>query len=361
MEGSKRQEVRWGILGTANIAKKFVKSVKAAGQATIVAVSSRSLERAQEWANEQGIARAYGTYEELLKDPEVDAVYIPTPTHLHESLTIAAAQHKKHVLCEKPLACDVGQVVRMIAACKANNVQLMDGTMWTHHKRTERMKEEIAKLGKINRVVTCLTISDVAADNIRMNTELEPMGALGDLGWYNVRALQMAYGETTLPERVWASTERNENGVIMDFTGVLFYPDGSTASLDCSFNKCIWRQWLEVNGTQGSLHCDDLVCPWNSSPEATPGNTTYDERTSFTTTAAKRPWEKTKVEVEACLAEVELVKAFNEIVRKGELQQRWVDITLHNQIILDALLEASKTEATVYLKTFLQEIVGQVV
>lgn len=118
------QEVRWGVLGTAQIAKVFVQTVKKAEGSSIVAVASRSLERAQgrlifpscssgdspdrltliwwcratEWGKEQGIAKAYGSYEELLRDPDVDAVYIPTPTHLHESLTIAAAQHKKHVL-----------------------------------------------------------------------------------------------------------------------------------------------------------------------------------------------------------------------------------------------------------------------
>jgi predicted dehydrogenase len=121
---TQQQEVRWGVLGTAEIAKKFVQSVKQAGGASIVAVASRSLERAQrtaslqvvssptqtsltpvrvwslaaEWGQEQGIPRAYGSYEELLRDPAIDAVYIPTPTHLHESLTVAAAQHKKHVL-----------------------------------------------------------------------------------------------------------------------------------------------------------------------------------------------------------------------------------------------------------------------
>ncbi len=89
-----------------------------------------------------------------------------------------------------------------------------------------------------------------------------------------------------------------QSGVIMDFTAVLFYPGGSTASFDCSFNHCGWRQWLEVNGTEGSLRCEDLVVPWHSSPD----NKNYDERSRFSVTSAKRPWEKTDVEVEPCLA-----------------------------------------------------------
>jgi hypothetical protein len=93
-----------------------------------------------------------------------------------------------------------------------------------------------------------------------------------------------------------------QNGAIVGFTGVLFYPDSSTASLDCSFNACTWRQRLEVNGTQGSLVCDDLVLPWCASPLAFSGNPTYDTHTSFTVVDAKRPWEKNKVVVDPCLA-----------------------------------------------------------
>lgn len=136
--------VRFGILGCANIAVKLCKAISRAPNATVRAVGSRSLEKASKFAADNGLAataRVYGSYEGVVKDEEVDAVYVPLPTALHVEWAVRAAEKGKHVLLEKPVAMNVAEADQILEACEANGVQFMDGTMWMHHPRTQRMKE----------------------------------------------------------------------------------------------------------------------------------------------------------------------------------------------------------------------------
>ena len=129
--------VRWGVLSTANINRKVLPATRAAERCELVAIGSRDLARAEAAASEFGVARAYGSYEEVLADPEVDAVYVPLPNDLHERWTIAAARAGKHVLCEKPLAMNAAEAERMIAACVAGTtLRLMLAVETTPQRRT---------------------------------------------------------------------------------------------------------------------------------------------------------------------------------------------------------------------------------
>ncbi|GAB4861060.1 hypothetical protein Ancab_036219 [Ancistrocladus abbreviatus] len=131
-------------LGCADIARKLSRAIKLAPNAAIHAIGSRSVQKAREYAESNGYppsTKIYGSYEEVLDDPDVDAVYIPLPTVLHLRYAVLAAEKKKHVLLEKPVAPNVAELDKILEACEANGVQFMDSTMWMHHPRTAKMKE----------------------------------------------------------------------------------------------------------------------------------------------------------------------------------------------------------------------------
>lgn len=151
--------IRFGIIGCADIARKISRAISLAPNAVIVAVGSRFLEKAQRFIADNGLPssiRAYGSYEAVLNDPDVDAVYVPLPTSLHVRWAVAAAEKGKHLLLEKPTALCVADLDRILEACGSNNVQFMDGTMWIHHPRTAKMKELLSdptRLGELRTVI----------------------------------------------------------------------------------------------------------------------------------------------------------------------------------------------------------------
>ena len=136
--------IRIGIIGCAEIARKVSRAIQLAPNATVSGVASRSFEKAASFAKENGLtpeAKIYGSYEALLDDPDIDAVYLPLPTSLHLQWAVLTAQKKKHLLLEKPVAVNVGEFDEIVKACEDNGVQIMDGTMWMHHPRTHKMEE----------------------------------------------------------------------------------------------------------------------------------------------------------------------------------------------------------------------------
>ena len=137
--------IRFGIMGCAKAARKVSRAITMSPNSTLYAIASRSLEKAQQFATENGYSDQqvviYGSYSELLDDPLVDAVYMPLPTSLHLEWAVLAAQKKKHLLLEKPTALDATQLQQILEACRSNGVQFMDGSMWYHHPRTAKMKE----------------------------------------------------------------------------------------------------------------------------------------------------------------------------------------------------------------------------
>ncbi|KAJ0580553.1 putative D-xylose 1-dehydrogenase (NADP(+)) [Helianthus annuus] len=136
--------IRFGIMGCANIARKVSRAILLTPNTTISAIGSRSLEKAVVFASENHFpesTKVYGSYDAVLDDPDVDAVYVPLPTSLHVRWAVLAAEKKKHVLLEKPVALNVGELDTILAACDSNGVQFMDATMWMHHPRTVKMKQ----------------------------------------------------------------------------------------------------------------------------------------------------------------------------------------------------------------------------
>ena len=194
------KKLRIGFLSTAGIGRKNWKAIFNSGNCVVTAVASRDVNKSREFI--EGCQRetpfetkpaALGSYEELLASKSVDAVYIPLPTALRKEWVVRAAQAGKHVVCEKPCAVNAGDLEEMIAACKKNRVQFMDGVMFMHSQRLVRVRETLddgTSVGQIKRIATQFSFPGSETffhNNIRANAALEPAGCLGDLGWYDIR------------------------------------------------------------------------------------------------------------------------------------------------------------------------------
>jgi xylose dehydrogenase (NAD/NADP) len=245
--------LRFGILGTAKIARSFVAGVKLARSAAVVAVASRDAARAQDFAAELGIDAAYGSYEQLLRDPGVDAVYIPLPNSLHADWAIRAAQAGKHILCEKPIAASAVEARSMFEAARRAGVLLVEGFPFRAQPQTLRLQEMIAAgaIGTVRMIQASFGFTLAQEENIRWSTPLAG-GAVMDIGVYPICLVRMIAG--VRPTRVTASAQwaGTDDGVDRAVAATLQFADGLSAQIACSFDACLHRQALIV-GSAGVL------------------------------------------------------------------------------------------------------------
>jgi len=249
--------VNWGILSTAKINDTFISGLRKSGRSSVVAVASRSIDRARTYAQKQNIQKAYGSYEELLADPEVDVVYISLPNTLHAQWCIKAAEAKKHVLCEKPIALTMQEIDAIQKAAQENNVTIFEGFAYLHHPQMVQIMEHIKakKLGILNHLSVCLSMTE-EPDNIVWQPELGG-GALWDLAVYcNSFITTVNQGE--LPVEVFAQTAMSETGVDSSITAQLKFKEGFTAHITSSLNTP-FRQGAELIGSQAYITIPD---PW---------------------------------------------------------------------------------------------------
>jgi predicted dehydrogenase len=255
--------LRWGILSTAGIAtEKTIPGIRGAARCEVVAIGSRDVARARAVADRHGIARVHGSYEALLADPDVDAVYIPLPNHLHPEWTIAAARAGKHVLCEKPLAVTASEAERMIEVCRTEGVTLMEAFMYRLHPSWIAVRELVAsgRIGRLTAVSSWFSYYNDDPANIR-NILAFGGGALFDIGCYSVNLSRMLFG--TEPERVEASIVRDPaSGVDVLTSGVLEFGSG-IASFTCS-TRAEPDQRVDVYGTGGRI---SIPIPFNIPPD----------------------------------------------------------------------------------------------
>ncbi|MCH1627986.1 Gfo/Idh/MocA family protein [Ferdinandcohnia quinoae] len=245
--------INFGILSTANIARKaLIPAIERSYNAQVLGVASGS-GKAESFAAELNIPKFYNTYEDLLDDPEIDAVYIPLPNQLHKKWTIEAAKRGKHVLCEKPAALSVEEIKEMVAVCRENNVVFMEAFMYHFHPQHKRVKEIITngEIGDVNLIKSTFSFPlEMDSNNIRLNPELGG-GVVYDVGCYCIHATRMITGEE--PVKVSAFS-LNHPGTNVDTTvcGLLSFESGILASFDCSFEQQLVEQY-EVIGTKGSI------------------------------------------------------------------------------------------------------------
>lgn len=268
----------WGILGTAQIARKNWKAIQLSGNSTVTAVASRDEERSRRFIAEcqaqapmEVIPQAFGRYEDLLACEAVNAVYIPLPTGLRQEWVLRAAQAGKHVVCEKPCATSVADLQEMVEACRLQGVQFMDGVMFMHSQRLPLLRKVLddgQNVGDARRITSAFTFrqsQDFFADNIRTLSSLEPYGCLGDLGWYCIRfALWVRNWQMPLEVtgRLLSEHRRPDSpaAVPTAFSGELLFAGGVSADFYCSF-LTETEQWVRISGTRGCLQMMDFVLP----------------------------------------------------------------------------------------------------
>ena len=252
------EPLRVGILSTANINDAILTGAREAAGAEVVAVASRDRGRAEAYAAEKGIPRAHGSYEELLADEAVEAVYVPLPNSLHLPWSLQALEAGKHVLCEKPLSRRAADVEAAFDAAERAGRLLMEAFMWRYHPATEAVVRLVADgaVGRLRVVRTAFGFTlDPGADNVRWSHELEG-GALMDVGCYCVSALRLLAGE---PSRVSAELVEGVDGVDARMAGLLRFEGDVLGTFDCAFDVP-YRSVIEVVGETGTIVSLD---PWH--------------------------------------------------------------------------------------------------
>jgi predicted dehydrogenase len=257
------RRLRWGVLSTATIARtKVIPGIRKAEHCEIVAIASRDVALAERAATDLSIPNPHGSYDALLADPDVDAVYIPLPNHLHATWAIAAAEAGKHVLCEKPLATTARDAERMIEAAERGGVQLMEAFMYRLHPSWVAVRELVAsgRIGKLRAVQSWFSFYNDDPANIR-NIVATGGGALYDIGCYCVNLSRMLFGaEPVRVEGIVIRDPVDRTDVLT--SGILDFGDG-LASFTCS-TRAEDDQWVEVYGTEGRI---SVEIPFNIPPD----------------------------------------------------------------------------------------------
>lgn len=353
---------RWGIMSTAGIAKKNWHSIAASGNGQVLAVASRSVEKAQAFIDEcqASVAvphsvDALGSYDALLARDDIDAVYVPLPTGLRKDWVVKAANAGKHVMVEKPCGVSASDVQQMIDACAANSVQFMDGVMYMHSARLPEIRNVLddgKSVGEIRRIASQFSFNADAAwvnSNIRASSELEPAGCLGDLGWYTIRAILWAMNyemPTEVRGRILFGAKRPDSlhEVPMEFQGELYFTSGVSATFYNSF-RGNHQQWMNISGTKGYVEWKDFVLPYmgNTVSFDIANHDFVGEGCKFTMEKHLRTVSVPEYSNNAETAqETKLFRNFGHLVLSGKLDSHWPEISLKTQQVLDAALSSAQ-------------------
>jgi predicted dehydrogenase len=256
--------LRWGLLGTARINRRLIPAMRATRRSVVAAVASRAEGRAAAYAAEWSIPVAHGSYDSLLRDPAIDAVYIPVPNALHVEWTLRALDAGKHVLCEKPLALNPEDVDRVAAVARARQRVVAEAFMYRHEPMTTRVLAVIASgvIGRLISIHSGFTFSQQRANDIRLDPALGG-GSLWDIGCYAVGLARLVAGAE--PVEAFGAATLTPTGVDESFTGMLRFPDSAVATVQSSF-RSTYRAWFEAAGTAGVLR---LERPFRPAPADT--------------------------------------------------------------------------------------------
>ncbi|QPC84280.1 Gfo/Idh/MocA family oxidoreductase [Phototrophicus methaneseepsis] len=259
-------KIRWGIISTANIGiKRVIPAIQQSSNGEVAAIASRDLGRAQAVADELGIPKAYGSYEELIAADDIDAIYNPLPNSKHAKWSIACAEAGKPTLCEKPLASTAAEAQTMVNAFAERNIKFAEAFMYRFHPRTQKVKELIddGVVGDVHMIASAFSFNIASEDNIRLSAELAG-GALMDVGCYCINIMRHITGEE--PDTCKAIARfGSETGVDERIVGVLGFPSGITGHLDASL-RTYGRNWYEISGTAGRLLVETSFVPAADQP-----------------------------------------------------------------------------------------------
>lgn len=351
---------RWGVLGTASIARKNWHALLNAGNSRIIAVASRSREKAQRFIDEcqHSVPTGYPVeaiegYDNLIARKDIDAVYIPLPTIVRSQWAIKAALAGKHIVIEKPCGLDANELANVLAAAHQTQVQVMDGVMFQHSSRLAAMHRLLAdqhSVGTVRRITSHFSFM-ASPDWMLHNSMAEPAGCLGDVGWYNIRlTLCVLNGQMPLKVR-----GRMLNGIArsdgsgftpIEFEGELVFENGVTATMYNAFNTSR-QQWAYISGTEGYLHVKDFVLPhYGNDTGFTLGKDSFsgegcffnlerhEHRFSCAEYSNNHPTSQ----------ETQLFRTFGNIVLSGTRCPTWPELSLKTQRIMDALLLSAQSD-----------------
>jgi predicted dehydrogenase len=357
------QQLRIGFLSTAGIGKKNWKAVLNSGNCVVSAVASRDVAKSREFIREcqnenafDIIPDALGSYEALLTAKNVDAVYIPLPTGLRKEFVLRAAAMGKHVLCEKPCANSAQELEEMLAGCKRHSVQFLDGVMFMHSPRLEKVRELLddgQSVGQIRRIASAFSFypgEDFFNTNIRANGALEPTGCLGDLGWYCLRFALWAL-KWQLPEAVSGKILSRSKDLPgrpsspTEFSAELFYPGGVSVQFYSSF-LAAKQQWVHVSGQKGWLVLPDFIHPFNSYE---PGIQLNEKNVIVASDVKCPPGVDAMMQSHATAQDTRMFRNFANQIHSGKLNEDWPMWALKTQKVLDACHEAATKDVTVKL------------
>jgi predicted dehydrogenase len=348
------QPIRWGILGTAQIARKNWHAIYNVGDATVTAVASRDLARSRQFIADcqavrpmAAVPEAYGSYEELLAAKNVDAVYIPLPTAVRKEWVIRAARAGKHVLSEKPCATAAADLEEMLEACRKGGVQFMDGVMFDHSLRLPAMRKVLddgTSVGEIRRITSAFAFlghGRFMETNIRADGGLEPLGCLGDLGWYCVRFTLWALKwqmPRAVSARLIASVGRDASRPVpIDLSAELLFDNDVSAGFSCSFTTAL-QQWAIVSGTAGQLMVPDFVIP-STGAEVRFGVVESKGRGDALNPSVQMDTRRFSVpesgDCHPTAQETRMFRDFGDQVRKGTPNTAWPEISLKTQRVVD--------------------------
>lgn len=350
-----KRQLRFGILGTADIARKNWESIFHSGNSVVTAVASRDMARSRRFIKELQAKVpfamapvALGSYGELLASPDVDAVYVPLPTGLRKEWVLRAAAAGKHVICEKPCGVSLADVQEMTDACAKNRVQFMDGVMFMHHPRMDRIREALddgESLGRVKRITSSFSFrmaENVYDTNVRLNSRLEPAGCLGDLGWYCIRfalwamkwKLPRAVTGHVLSER---GSRHSPSPVPTDFSAELIFDGNTSMSFYCSFTAG-YQNWVHVSGENGQLRVADFVHPVNNL------ESTFEVNGRV---ARVKSGGGKRAKAGTVAQQTNMIRHFTNQVLSGKLNKEWPRWALRTQKVTDACLESARQGAPV--------------
>ncbi len=295
-------KIRWGILSTARINRSLLGPIKEASRSELAGVASRDLDRAKAYAEDNGIPKAYGSYEEMLADPNIDAVYNPLPNSLHCEWTVKAAEAGKHVLCEKPLVTTLEELDKVEAAATANNVTVFEAFMYLHHPQTHKVQELVnsGAIGETRFINSWFHfyLPPENSSNIRLSVDLAG-GSMWDVGVYpNSMAITMANAGP--PVEVFANRTLGETGVEVAIAGQLRFSNGVVAQITSSF-RTPFRIGTHIVGNDGIIQMEKPWKPGSDGSDALVRLIRDDDTESLFVTPATDPY-LTEVEaMEACV------------------------------------------------------------
>jgi len=330
---SPARRVRWGILGAARIAtERVIPATQACPRAEVVALASRALDKARAAAERRGIPRAYGSYEELLADPDVDVVYNPLPNHLHVPWSIRALEAGKHVLCEKPIGLSAAEARQLIAARDRAGKLVQEAAMVRTHPRWLGARELVrgGRIGSLRAMTGFFSYFNESPENVRNKPGIGGGGLL-DVGFYPITMSRFIFEAE--PVRVIGMLERDPRfGVDRLASAMLEYPNGAQATFTCA-TQLSHHQWVDIYGTKGRI---GIEMPW-SMPDDRPSRLLLDDGLSLTKdTVVSLPFP-------ACNQWVVQCDLFSQAVQQGGPAPIPIEDAVANMEVIDAIFRSAQS------------------